>query len=66
MIKKRSEVAKFINDQVSAINVPEKHGAFHYGMVELRQLMDYLYDGPPESEDELIKQSEQKYGILKS
>lgn len=46
--KTRKEVAEFINNQLDT-------GAFRYGRVELRSLMDFLFDGPPAGSDEEIK-----------
>ncbi len=53
-MKTRKEVAKFINDGVPEGEVREKDTCWHYGMQEIRELMDFIYEGKPESDDENI------------
>lgn len=57
-MKTRKEVAAFINkdlgvDKNRAI-MKEKGGRWHYGKVELRNLMDFIYSGTPKGKDEEI------------
>lgn len=61
-MRTRAEVAAFVNAQLGALpsahhlNPPRQRGkeAWHYGRVELRALVDYLYGGPPASREEEI------------
>ena len=46
-MKTRREFVEFITYQRDRNNTREKGGAWHYGVVELRELADFLYDGPP-------------------
>ena len=47
-MKTREEIAKFMEGQMSgAIDCPTKKSTHHYGKCELRQLMDFIFDGPP-------------------
>ena len=48
----RKEVAKLIEDQMyrGPSNSDKNH--FHYGYVELRELMDFIYGGPPTCKEE--------------
>jgi hypothetical protein len=49
--KSRSETAAFINAQLSS----EYDGLrWHYGAQQLRQLMDFIYDGTPDTDSEHI------------
>jgi hypothetical protein len=65
-MRSRAEVAKFINAQFHFIEKPASPGKpyvvtkdgrhigkhWHYGLVELKALMDFIYGGPPASPDE--------------
>jgi hypothetical protein len=55
-MKSREEVAAFVNIQLarSYICTREKGTSAHYGVQELRELMDFVYEGEPKSEDEMI------------
>ncbi len=57
MNKSRYEVARFIEKQLHANHSLSrvKQRAWHYGIQELRELMDYLFDGPPEYESDGIR-----------
>lgn len=51
----REDVARFIEAQFSgeAPKIPESLS--HYGLCELRQLMDYIYGGPPRFKEEELR-----------
>ena len=64
----RKKLAAFINQQLNrAAKVPlpdkypgstkhwEKCDTFHYGVCELRELMDFIYGGPPRKEEEEVR-----------
>jgi len=66
-MKPRTEVVRFIEAGISQIAIPDKHlrnrhlsvpegekEPHHFGLVELRHLMDFLYDGPPLTKDECL------------
>lgn len=65
-MKTREEVVRFISRQFDRAksNRPEKGafeykgrlvgGAWHYGVLELRELMDFIYEGEPKSESEWV------------
>lgn len=59
MIKTREEAARFAEKQFSWQHKcsREKGGAHHYGLQELRELMDFIYQGPP-AENESIRPRE--------
>ena len=51
-MKPRSEIARFIEEQLNLNASNEtmydrKHRAYHYGLCELRDLMDFIYDCKP-------------------
>lgn len=52
-MKTREESARFIEAQLKYDWVPklEKGIQFHYGKQELRELMDFIYGGPPEERE---------------
>lgn len=55
-MKTREEVAKFINNQLSGkeyVCVRDKRDRVGYGKQELRELMDFIFEGPP-AENEII------------
>jgi hypothetical protein len=62
-MKSRNETVEFIQNQMGA-GSPEvdkrKNGRHHYGWVELRDLMDFLY-GPMKSEDKPLVNPEGGY-----
>ena len=57
----REEAARLIEQQLAnktkasdpATNSPKR--ANHYGLYELRELLDFIYEGPPRSESEKIR-----------
>ena len=51
-MKTRKEIAKFMESQFddTAPKIPKS--AWHYGKCELRQLMDFIFDGPPTRKEE--------------
>ena len=58
-MKTRREAARFIekqlnNDTDDLPSLMDKYGRHHYGAQELRQLLDFIYDGPPALESERI------------
>jgi hypothetical protein len=52
----REYAARFIEEQLKAGYecTREKGDAVHYGVQELRELLDYIYGTPPQSEREEI------------
>lgn len=58
-IPERREVAAFILEQMKAPwhkpSDPTKNGAWHYGKVELRELMDFIYGPLTDPQDALGK-----------
>lgn len=55
-MKTREEVAKFINNQLSGkeyVCSRDKRYRFGYGKQELRELMDFIFEGFP-AENEII------------
>lgn len=54
--KTRAETARFMEMQFNGpVTWPGKP-CHHYGKCELRQLMDFLFDGPPLAEEEAVFQ----------
>ena len=54
-MKSRAEVADFINTgECCEIADATNKGATHFGKVELRILMDFIYGGEPQDDNELI------------
>ena len=54
-MKGRAEVARFMEHQFSRKEWPLDKGSFtHYGRQELRELLDYIYDGKPSCEEEKV------------
>ncbi len=65
-MKTRSEVVKFIHNTDPGMTIPDlnfknpykgegEKSAWHYGVCELRQLLDFIYNGPPLSKKEELK-----------
>jgi hypothetical protein len=59
-MKKREDVVIFIRGQLDS---PDKgsgedggdiYAEWHYGKIELRRLLDYLYEGAPKTEKEML------------
>jgi hypothetical protein len=58
MIKTREEAARYIERQLdykSGYTVSVTKECWHYGKCELRDLLDFVYDGPPTSPQEFIR-----------
>ncbi len=52
--KTRAEIARFMEAQMTPkIKHTTKHTG-HYGKCDLRNLMDFLFDGPPLTEEEAV------------
>jgi len=64
-MKSRKEAAKLINQQMSwKENSPAQKennknassaNTWHYGLIELRELMDFIYNGEPKNSDQEIQ-----------
>ena len=54
-MKTREEAVKLIEDQIEDRKCSRGKGAVHYGKQELRELMDFIYGGEPENDDQKIK-----------
>lgn len=52
-MKSRQETAEFINNLEVGSN-PKQEG-WHFGMLDLRDIMDFIYEGKPASKDEEIR-----------
>ena len=53
-MKTREEIAKFMEGQMSGTIPSPENSSWHYGKCELRQLMDFIFDGPPTSKAEEV------------
>lgn len=58
-MKTRKETVEFIIKQFEdeRDGIVEKPNTFHYGFVELRQLMDFIFEKEPENEEENLNRS---------
>ena len=57
-MKTRAEIAQFMDKQLKGKvkRAPGKFAAYHYGRCELRQLLDFIFDGRPTcKEDEAFE-----------
>jgi hypothetical protein len=55
-MKTRAEAVALINERLGQSAPPgSEKRAHHYGKVELRELMDFIYGGPPTQDDERIE-----------
>ena len=56
-MKTREEVARFVEKQMGGryICSRNKNYAHHYGLQELRELMDFIYGEEPQNEEQKIK-----------
>jgi len=55
-MKRRIEVARFIENQMVNTNGKVKEfNTWHYGYIELRNLLDFLYDRKPIFDGEKLK-----------
>ena len=65
-MKTREEVARFVENQFDnfgTYNCPRDKGhAYHYGRQDVKVLLDFIYEGPPITEDEKIKMLRLKNG----
>lgn len=64
-MKTRIEVARFVEQTPSGVAIPDRNlrnrriasgikSPHHYGLSELRQLLDFIYDGPPQTREEEV------------
>ncbi len=54
-MKTREEIARFIESQMNGKSqFALKNSHWHYGRVEVRQLMDFIFDGPPTCEKDKV------------
>ncbi len=54
-MKTREEIARFIESQMDGkIQLALKNSHWHYGRVEIRQLMDFIFDGTPTCEKDKV------------
>lgn len=64
-MKSRKEVARFIEEQLdfdSGYGTERyKDDRWHYGFQELRDLLDYVYEGVPKNQEEELHNKEGKY-----
>ena len=55
-MKTRKEVAEFINSgKLDEQVTREAKGYWHFGLVDLRLLMDFIYGGEPKEDEKIIK-----------
>lgn len=55
MIPSRKETVELIYKQLDMETSAAKNKSHHhYGKAELRELLDFIYGGPPENEEEFI------------
>ena len=55
-MKSREETVKFINDGTGyeTVKSRNKGSQWHFGKQDLRELLDFIYEGEPEKETEKI------------
>ena len=53
-IPSRADTVAKIHAQMNDDRSPQQKGAIHYGYVELRELMDFIYGGKPTSDAEKL------------
>lgn len=54
-MKTREEAARYAERLMKKDGVPfEKKAAWHFGRVELRMLMDFIYEGEPTKPEEMM------------
>lgn len=58
-MKSRREVVVFINRQLKDKWRNGRYGTHHYGAMELRDLMDYLYDSLPGDGEKILTEYQQ-------
>lgn len=55
-MKTRKEVAEYINSGKCVKDAETNKGAmWHFGLLELRALMDFIYEGKPEDNELITK-----------
>jgi hypothetical protein len=58
-MRSREEVARYVENQFDAyggyICPLEKADCWHYGKQEVRDLLDYIYGGPPQSREQEVQ-----------
>ncbi len=55
-MRERKEAVALIQDQLATDGRRYKEKTYwHYGAMELRELMDFIYGGEPKTEEEKIK-----------
>jgi len=58
----RKEATEFINNQLfNWDSLKEKKDKWHYGSLELRNLLDYIYGYIPKDREEFIRSSRREY-----
>jgi hypothetical protein len=57
-MRTREDTAKFVAQQMSWKHecARPKGDKFHYGWQELRELMDFIYEGAPTTDTEMLKE----------
>ena len=53
-IRARNEGVKLIKNQLTRDDKQRRYGYWHYGRVELRILLDFIYGEKPQTDDEKI------------
>ena len=60
----RKNVVRFIQNQLNdnLIDFEAKHDRWHYGLEELRKLLDFIYEEMPNCrQEELVRESEDEW-----
>lgn len=53
-MKTREEAARFVENIMRCGAHKGEYGKFHFGRCEIRELLDFIYDGPPKNKDEEV------------
>lgn len=53
-MKTREEAAKFAEELMKSGGSNEKKRCWHFGKCEVRELMDFIYGGPPTCKEEEV------------
>lgn len=53
-MRSREEAARFAEQLMSGGAPSDRKRAWHFGKVDLRDLFDFIYDGPPASKEEAL------------
>ena len=56
-MKTRAEVARFLEKLLDEGLPSNRKAAWHFGKMELRDLMDFIYEGPPANDEEEVFES---------